>query len=232
VATYPPVTNRECEDALARITVRHGDDSRWSEAGTEPRDVLAYLRRRHLQLPRKVAQRDVWDELVLSAWVYWDERRRELELLRRAGRYGLSLTELGRYLGIGTRQGMRDYLDRLEALISESPPHATPPHATPPPADDPGQVALREARARDPRRRPPPGVATSFVGRSRALRDADVHAQRGTRARALIRPSQQDWIDQHAPRVGGRSDFERNPAVADAPAGGGVVGLSLRFVLR
>jgi len=33
-------------------------------------------------------------------------------------------------------------------------------------------------------------------------------------------------------RLGGRSDFERNPAVADAPAGGGVVGLSLRFVLR
>ncbi len=110
MAIYPPVTRRECEDALARITVRHGDDSRWSEAGTEPRDVLAYLRRRHLQLPRKVAQRDVWDELVLSAWVYWDERRPELELLRRAGRYGLSLTELGRYLGIGTRQGMRDYL--------------------------------------------------------------------------------------------------------------------------
>jgi len=44
-------------------------------------------------------------------------------------------------------------------------------------------------------------VATSFVGRSRALRDADVHAQRGTRARAHMRPSQQDWIDRHAPRV-------------------------------
>ena len=196
MATYPPVNDQECKAALARIAGRHRDDSRWSEAGSEPREVLAYLQRRHLQLPRAVAGRDVWDELVLSAWVYWDERRREVELLHRAGRYGLSLSELGRFVGIGTRQGMRDYLDRLDALT-----HETVPDPEPLPHDGPDVLALREARIRDPRRRPPPGLSASFIGRSRALREADIHARRRSRARARARPSQQDWITHHSARI-------------------------------
>ena len=223
MATYPPVTNGERDEALARIADRHRDDSRWSEAGSEARDVLVYLRRRHASLPRAIAERDVWDELVLSAWVYWDERRRELELLRRAKSYGLSLTELGRYLGIGTRQGMRDYLDRLDALL-----HENPTDPAPPPADDPEAIALRNARARDDRRRPPPGVSGSFVGRPRAVRDADVHAQRRARARTRARPDQQEWIAHHRLRIeavvrellgqAARVGIEAHESDIDAPA--------------
>ena len=54
VATYPPIGDRERDDALRRIALalhRH-DDPRRSEAGSEPREVLAYLRARHAGLPR------------------------------------------------------------------------------------------------------------------------------------------------------------------------------------
>lgn len=139
----------------------------------------------------------MWDELVVSAWVYWDERRRELELLRRAGRYGLSLSELGRFVGIGTRQGMRDYLDRLESLLHE---HRA--GSTPRALEATEYEALYEGHGRPPpTHRPPPGVAGSYVGLPRASRDADVHARRRDRARDRARPTQAQWVAQHAVRV-------------------------------
>ncbi|MCD2191618.1 hypothetical protein [Actinomycetospora soli] len=123
VAVYPYVGSRERDAALRRIAARHlrCEDSRWSEAGCEgddpARDVLDYLRRHHTRLPRAVSSEDTRDALVLSAWIYWEERRRERDLLRRARGYGHSLGELGAFLGLNTRQGTYDYLDRLEALV-------------------------------------------------------------------------------------------------------------------
>jgi hypothetical protein len=188
------VTSLERDAALDRITRRHQDDYRWSEAGTEARDVLSYLRRRHVTLPWSIAAHDVWDELVLSSWVYWDERRRERELLARARTYGLSLSEIGRFIGIGTRQGMRDYLDRLEALLHESAQHTGPP----------SESGVDHSGTAGADRDGPPlplGINTTFVGRSRADRDADVHAHRRARAQTRARPSQQDWLRLHASRV-------------------------------
>jgi hypothetical protein len=124
VAVYPFVGDRERDAALRRIAFRHlrRDDTRWSEAGSEgdnaARDVLAYLRRHHARMPRAVAGEDALDELVLAAWVWWDERRREHELLRRALRYGHSLGEVGALLGLATRQATYEYVDRLEALLA------------------------------------------------------------------------------------------------------------------
>lgn len=124
VAVYPYVGDRERDAALARIADRHRrhDEERWSEAGSEgddaARDVLAYLRRHHVRQRRDVAADDVLDELVLAAWVWWDERRRERELLRRARSYGRSLAEVGAFLGLASRQATYEYLDRLEALLA------------------------------------------------------------------------------------------------------------------
>ena len=123
VTVYPYVGDRERDAALHRIAARHArcEDYRWSEAGWEgddaARDVLAYLRRHHARLPREVSSADALDGLVLAAWIHWDERRRERELLRRARGYGHSLGELGAFLGLKSRQATYEYLDRLDALV-------------------------------------------------------------------------------------------------------------------
>uniref|UniRef100_UPI003F491B0E hypothetical protein n=1 Tax=Pseudonocardia sp. CA-138482 TaxID=3240023 RepID=UPI003F491B0E len=182
MSTYPPVTDAERDAALARIARRHQarDDSRWSEAGTEARDVLDYLRR--APTAAGLAAHDIWDELVLAAWVHWDERRRERERLHRARHHGLSYAELGRYLGIGTRQGARDYLDRLDALCAE---YTRINHTRYGPATGDG--------ATDPLAR--------LAGTTRATRGADVHATRARRAHHRTRAAAADWITTHQPLV-------------------------------
>ncbi|HZZ48231.1 MAG TPA: hypothetical protein VFE65_15225 [Pseudonocardia sp.] len=184
MATYPPVTDRERDAALARITARHlrREDTRWSEANsdsdTAAYDVLHYLRRRHAQLPVGLTADNVWDELTLSAWIYWDQRRRERELLHRARRLGLSLADLARYVGIGTRQGMRDYLDRVDALLADYNDISSRPRG---PATGDGQT--------DPLAR--------IAGTTRAQRGADVHTTRARRAATRTKPARQDWITTH-----------------------------------
>jgi hypothetical protein len=199
VATYPPVTDVERDQAIARIARRHAeiDDTRWSEAHAESdtaaREVLAYLRRRHLRLPYAVAAADVWDELVLNAWLYWEERRRERDLLRRARRYGLSLRELGAFLGIGTAQGMTDYLDRLDALLVEHARHTRRPtsaEVSPPQAAGPAPGVGRA-----------PNIATSFVGRSREVRGAHPQTARERRAGQQPRLARDTWLEHYAPRI-------------------------------
>lgn len=119
MASPPRPTHVEVSAALARIAARHerADDQHRSAMGSEPSDALAYLRRRSSTLPRAVAADDVWDELILSAALRWENLERERALLRRARALGLSLAELGAHLGIRTRQGTQDYLDRLDALV-------------------------------------------------------------------------------------------------------------------
>lgn len=105
--------------ALARIQARHEkvDDQHRADMGTDPRDVLAYLRRRAPTTSRALEADDIWDEFILSAALRWEELERERALLRRARSVGLSLAEIGAHLGIRTRQGTQDYLDRLDALV-------------------------------------------------------------------------------------------------------------------
>lgn len=186
MSTYPPVTDRERDAALARITRRHRDhdDPRWSAAGldehSDVRDVLEHLRR--TPSPASLAAHDIWDELVLAAWVHWDERRRERERLHRARRHGLSYSELARYVGITTRQGMRDYLDRLDAVLDE---YTRINHTRHGPATGDG--------ATDPLAR--------LAGTTRAARGADVHAARARRAANRARAATTDWITTHQSQV-------------------------------
>jgi hypothetical protein len=120
VSTPPRITDTELAAAVERIARRHDriDDSRRSAMGTEPRDVLDYLAARSpAGIPRWVAAADTADALILSTWCWWDDRRRELRLLRTGRSLGLSLSELGAPLGITTRRGTQDRIDRLDALL-------------------------------------------------------------------------------------------------------------------
>ena len=184
MATYPPVGDQERDDALRRIALQldRFDDSRRSEAGTEAREVLSYVRSRHAQLPRALTSAIGRDELILSAWVYWDERRRERELLHRTLREGKALAEVGAFLGIRTRQGMRDYLDRLDALLAEY--HRATGSSRGPATGDGTTDALRR-----------------HGGRSRAERGADVHSTRAGRAAARQKPTRAAWIERHHQRI-------------------------------
>jgi hypothetical protein len=121
VSTPPRITAVERDAAIARIDRRHAriDDPRRSELGFEPREVIAFiLDRGPAGVPRWVSAADHLDAVVLSTWCWWEDRRTERRLLRQALHLGTSLAELGAPLGIRTRQGMRDRLDRLEALLT------------------------------------------------------------------------------------------------------------------
>ncbi|WP_226367317.1 hypothetical protein [Pseudonocardia sp. ICBG162] len=121
MGTPPRITRDECDAVIARIHRRHSDidDPRRSELGTEPRDVVSWVLQHGHEggIPPDVAARDCNDALILHAWCWWDERRRERALLRRGLALAVTATELGSALGIRSRQGVRDRLDRLDALL-------------------------------------------------------------------------------------------------------------------
>lgn len=125
MATPPRITEIERDAAVERIAARHRriDDPRSSALGTEPRDVISFvLDRGPAGVPRWVAALDHHDALVLSTWCWWEERRRERRLLRQGLHLGLTAGELGAPLGMSSRQGLRDRLDRLDALLSHDRP--------------------------------------------------------------------------------------------------------------
>lgn len=212
VATFPPVGDFERDDAVRRIARRHldCDDPRWSEAGADgddaARDVLGYLRRHRGRFPRRVVDADAWDQLVLSAWVYWDERRREAELIRHALSRGLSLREVGAFVGLRSRQGVRDHLDSLEARLHEyyrltresrapARPEAGGAELLMPDTSEPDEDGDDSAprRARNPYYR--------FTNRPRAERGADGRYTRARRAAAAARPARGRWIADHRDHV-------------------------------
>lgn len=126
MGTPPRITRDECEAVIARIHRRHSDidDPRRSGLGTDPRDVVSWVlaRGREGGIPPDIAARDCNDALILHAWCWWDERRRERALLRRGLALAVTATELGSALGIRSRQGVRDRLDRLDALLTHDRP--------------------------------------------------------------------------------------------------------------
>ncbi|MEV0287890.1 hypothetical protein AB0H36_27570 [Kribbella sp. NPDC050820] len=84
---------------------------------SDPLEVLDYLRRYSgSDIPLWVRRADVCDALTLNTWLWWEDRRRELHFLRAGVECGLHLAEIGSQIGIG-KQGVRDRIDRLEALL-------------------------------------------------------------------------------------------------------------------
>jgi hypothetical protein len=141
----PKISAVERDAAIARIDRRHAriDDPRRSELGTDPREVLAFvLNRGPVGVPRWVAAADHTDALVLWTWCWWEDRRTERRLLRQGLAAGLSLSDLGAPLGITSRQGVRDRLDRLSGLLEYDRPD-----------EQITRDARRQNRARDARQR-------------------------------------------------------------------------------
>jgi hypothetical protein len=118
------VTRTEVASALQRIHWRHAkvEHHRRSGLSDDPAGVLEHLTRHSATLPQWVIAADTLDALVLSGWLWWEDRRRERSLLRRGLHAGLTHRELGTPLGIATRQGLRDRLDRLDALLTHDHP--------------------------------------------------------------------------------------------------------------
>lgn len=84
---------------------------------SDPREVLDYLARHNgRNVPVRVVRADVCDALVLVGWLWWEDRRRELRVLKTGVECGLSLGQIGSQFGIG-KQGVRDRIDRLEGLL-------------------------------------------------------------------------------------------------------------------
>jgi hypothetical protein len=123
VATPPRVTRAELDAAVRRIHRRHErlDDPRRSELSDDPAQVLEYLTRHSGWLPQWALAQDTQDGLVLNVWLWWEDRRRQLALLRRGRRAGLYWRELGAPLGIDD-QGARDRHDRYTALLAHDRP--------------------------------------------------------------------------------------------------------------
>jgi hypothetical protein len=139
MATPPRIARAEMDAAITRIASRHRkiDDELFANVDLDkPADVLDYLRKhltRIARIVRWVAQADVSDALILHVWNWWEDRRREHELLMAGKRLGLPLSQLGSPLGIGSRvqsdrgnrrRGTQDRLDRLEALLRFDRPDA------------------------------------------------------------------------------------------------------------
>jgi hypothetical protein len=74
-------------------------------------------------VPSRYARADVCDGSVLNIWLWWQDRRRELSLLKRGVKVGVPFSELGSLRRIG-RQGIQDRIDALEALLERGRPDA------------------------------------------------------------------------------------------------------------
>lgn len=147
--------------------------------GTEPREVLEYLRRHSAGLPPEVQTDDVADALVLDAALWWDERERERSLLRRARALGMSLHEIGARLGLASKSATRDHLDRLDVLIELTAPGAF------------------ERPVGGPRSRVRPDGIAGWAGTVPATHAGARERRRLDRAAV----SDQAWLDVHGPTV-------------------------------
>lgn len=122
MATPPKITRTELVHTIARIVNRRlkVDDPDAEllpdPAQADPREVLDYLHK-HTRAPGWVLDADVCDALTLNVWLWWEDRRRELAWLKRGKQRGLFLSQLGSPLGITSRTGVNDRIDRLEALL-------------------------------------------------------------------------------------------------------------------
>lgn len=120
MTTPPRITTTELVETIQHIRRRHAaaNDPSWGLITTDPRDVLDYLANyaHNPDHPEGVRSADAVDRITLTVWLWWDDRRRHRDVLRDALRL-LPASQVGAALGLTTRQGARDRLDRLDALL-------------------------------------------------------------------------------------------------------------------
>jgi len=126
MTTPPRIDRREIDAVLTRIgnrRVKIGDES-WSAVDqSSPAAVLDYVLDRPPRGDAWVRRADASDGLVLNIWLWWEDRKRELRLLKRGVAEGTPRSELGSIRGIGS-QGVQDRIDALDALLERGRPDA------------------------------------------------------------------------------------------------------------
>ncbi len=122
MATPPKITRVELVQTITRIVNRRikvDDPDREllpAPEQADPSEVLAYLQK-HTRVPGWVLDADVTDALRLCVWLWWEDRRRQLYWLQRGKARKLFLRHLGSELGIRSRSGVNDRIDRYSALL-------------------------------------------------------------------------------------------------------------------
>ncbi|WP_412741268.1 hypothetical protein [Krasilnikovia sp. MM14-A1259] len=96
------------------------DDPHRGELGSEPAEVLSYLRKHGSGLPEGVRVDDLFDAAVLHVYLWWQAADRERWLLNAADRLGVAHRDFGAMFGMRSRQGFRDRADRLHALLADA----------------------------------------------------------------------------------------------------------------
>ena len=168
MSTPPRVTAEQAELAAARIARRHG-----GHAGDDPREILAYLRKRGIHgLREDEESHDIEDGLILRLFLWWEGESAELRLLEAAEKLGFPRRRTRRVLGIATNQGIADRLDRKRGLLGD--------------LGVPSEKLVRVERAREgeaaARRRDRAATLAAFICLLRSHRDE-------------LPPDAADWMD-------------------------------------
>ena len=120
MTTPPKVTQAEVDRSIALISKRRltCGDRHIELLPDDAYGVLRYLERHSgPDIARPVRQVEALDVLRLTNWLWWEQRRLELWGLKQGLALNQYLSTLGAQLGIRSRQGTRDRIDRLEALL-------------------------------------------------------------------------------------------------------------------
>lgn len=124
MSTPPRPSKEEVASAIQSIAARRVkiDDrsrDRLPDApDSEPREVLRYLASHSgNNIPHKVRKADVQDAIVLINFLWWEHRRLELHFLEAGIATDYYLAQLGGMVGVKSKQGTRDRIDRLKALL-------------------------------------------------------------------------------------------------------------------
>lgn len=117
----PPRVSPAAKDAaLARIHRRHArDDTSYTYLLSEdPREVLAYLRKRGANgLVGDEESHDIEDAIDLRVWLWWEGEEHELWLLDAVDALGLNRRRVGAHLGVGTSTGLVDRREYKRKLL-------------------------------------------------------------------------------------------------------------------
>ncbi|MCV7144232.1 hypothetical protein H7J76_34445 [Mycolicibacterium fortuitum] len=190
----------ELAGAISRIARRRATvddvhrDRLPDAADSDPREVLRYLRQfSGTDIPRWVLQADVCDALILNNWLWWEDRRTELHFLLEGRRRGLFLDQLGAQVGVG-KQGVRDRIDRLEALLR---------------FDRPNEKLTRAARAAakvaDQRRT----AEDAWIENHQAMLREAIAELLEQASRLVASGEDRDWLDELAVDTGAEGDLGR-----------------------
>jgi glutathione S-transferase len=122
MSTPPRVTPDQLLAACSAIVQRHlrAGDEEISSAGSDPSDLLLYLRMHGGRVPEGVRVDDLFDAVVLHLHLWWKHQERERWLILSAEKLQVHHGQIAAAFGMGSGQGFRDRRDRLNELLSET----------------------------------------------------------------------------------------------------------------